>query len=656
MQLPTLPDAGLGVLAMPAGLPAFGDGATGTVATPTPPPPIPAQLPWTDSPTPRLPAPLEPNWEPPPPAPPMPDDLLPEGPTSLAELSGSAMAVQGDDLLPPGATAVEVSPAPEPPEVALAPDPVVADPVVADPVVAEPVVAEPVVVAPFAAEAYPPPPQATVPDVPASVTTEPVIAEPVAPAAFAPPPPPPAPPAPASAVPAPASLEPVIAELSEPAAFTPPPIQPSPAAQVPVITESLSNEPMGSTAPSVAPDPLLPSPPSVAVQEPIAWPTHTPDAEPADSIVESADAPIFPPEDVPAQLSPEASAPGVAATEEFADPTPTDGNPTVETVTVHGSHTHTVESNPTSEPEPSVPDASPFAAPVANMSASVSPTRDGAASPVVDELSDEDLNGNPVEETPLAEVPDAVSTELAPVATEADSTEPPADLAEIIAVDPPEASTTPLAVPADPVTTAEQLALDGHADGFADAQPAVSDPTPLEALPEPEGDRITVYVVGMVKLCYSCGEPTRVISGVLINAPQPGADDGNPNVVRKRRKVNIDQTPKFRYVPFQVVAEILVEVLDADWYDRHEVGPLAIREMTEEYRWSGDIAALSNGCSHCDAMLRDYPIQDAFEEAVGNFREYSRFAFATVVLPLASLPAGIFHSTGESALASGLAQ
>ena len=86
----------------------------------------------------------------------------------------------------------------------------------------------------------------------------------------------------------------------------------------------------------------------------------------------------------------------------------------------------------------------------------------------------------------------------------------------------------------------------------------------------------------MVKRCYSCGESTRVIAGVLINA----AEDADGGTSRKRRKTKVDQSAMFRFLPFQTVVGPLMGTLDAAWYQQHGVGPLAEREMDPEYRWN----------------------------------------------------------------------
>ena len=202
---------------------------------------------------------------------------------------------------------------------------------------------------------------------------------------------------------------------------------------------------------------------------------------------------------------------------------------------------------------------------------------------------------------------------------------------------------------ADPAGRASAPAPDNGSSVAASKAPAPEAP-PLAALPEPVDGRAEVYVVGMLKRCYSCGDRTRVIAGVLVNGPDP-ADDEGQNAVRKRRKVVVDRTPTFRFVPLPSVVEALMEVLDAEWYREHQMGPIEEREMDEEYRWSGDVAGLANGCVHCDAMLRDYPIQDAFEEAIGAHRDYAPFAFATITLPVSALPDDDAPLTGPSSLA-----
>jgi hypothetical protein len=326
---------------------------------------------------------------------------------------------------------------------------------------------------------------------------------------------------------------------------------------------------------------------------------------------------------------------------------------------------------------------SPFAAPRANMSPKVvtGGALDNSGTTVLapvgepDRATDSYLDGGPLGEVAVSDgsldgthqrsaagssdlpdpapvVPPAPAPAPAPVAV-ADPAPvvPPAPAPAPVAFADPAPVVPPAPAPA-PVAVAEPapVAAGGlDVPEVLDPSPPRSNSKPLAALPDPVNGMAPVYVVGMVKRCYSCGEPTRVISGVLINAPDVPDDDTNS--VRKRRKVNVDRTPKFRYVTFQTVVDALIQTLDADWYRRYQVGPIEERQMDEEYQWTGDVSGVSNGCVHCDAMLRDYPIQDAFEEAIGTHREYSSFAFATIELPVSVLPEIYLTSSGESALA-----
>jgi hypothetical protein len=113
----------------------------------------------------------------------------------------------------------------------------------------------------------------------------------------------------------------------------------------------------------------------------------------------------------------------------------------------------------------------------------------------------------------------------------------------------------------------------------------------------------------------------------------------------------VDRSPKFQFIPLSGVVGPLRQELDSDWYRAHQVGPIEERQMDEEYRWSGDVAGVSNGCVHCDAMLRDYPIQDAFQEAIGTHRDYTHFAFATIELPVEALSSLDASEQGEAGLA-----
>ena len=148
------------------------------------------------------------------------------------------------------------------------------------------------------------------------------------------------------------------------------------------------------------------------------------------------------------------------------------------------------------------------------------------------------------------------------------------------------------------------------------------------ARPEPSpGPRVPVAVLGMRKRCYRCGEETTVVCGIGIER----TDDG-----RRRRRRQGDE-PRWRYIPLPFVAVPLAAVLSPDWYRLVGAGAVTYRISAEEAA-GGDPGGWANGCVACDALLRDAPIQDAFEEALGPDRDFSRFVLDTVQFPEADLP------------------
>jgi hypothetical protein len=161
----------------------------------------------------------------------------------------------------------------------------------------------------------------------------------------------------------------------------------------------------------------------------------------------------------------------------------------------------------------------------------------------------------------------------------------------------------------------------------------------LSSLPEPEGGRTQAYIIGMMKRCYNCGDETRVIAGILVNAPAPDVPSESHSTFLRRRKASLARLPKFRFVPLPMVIDALIDRLDADWYETYGVGRLAERERDEGYRWTGGGSGLTNGCFHCDAMLRDTPILDGLEEVIGPHRDYEHAAFATIDLAVDLIPA-----------------
>ena len=205
---------------------------------------------------------------------------------------------------------------------------------------------------------------------------------------------------------------------------------------------------------------------------------------------------------------------------------------------------------------------------------------------------------------------------------------------------------------AEPTTPEAAAPTDAPTDTSTSTSQVASPEAPqLPALPEPVDGGATVYVVGMMKRCYSCGDQTRVVAGVLVNRPDT-ADDEGQNALRKRRKAVLGRVPKFRFIPLPSVVGALMEAVDAEWYREHQMGPIEEREIDEEYRWSGEVGGLANGCVHCDAMLRDDPIQDAFQGVIGAHRDYAPFAFATITLPVSALPGVDVHPNGASSLAA----
>jgi len=318
---------------------------------------------------------------------------------------------------------------------------------------------------------------------------------------------------------------------------------------------------------------------------------------------------------------------------------------------------------------------SPFAPPVANMSAELAAADPATSASGVevaaatDPPSEATVTGTTSLPDPAPEVGSSVLSESARLAATPLGPHPKPHVAE-----PPDttAAAAPAAVPMASVPTSAPAPAPAPAPAAVPmasapapapaaapaAQPvatsAVALSTPgdsaLAALPDPVDGHAQVYVVGMMKRCYSCGGSTRVIAGVLVNA-RDADDDAAQNGGRKRRKVSVDPSTRFRFIPLASVVGPLMAVLDAEWYRQYEVGPIEEREMDEEYRWSGDLAGLSNGCFHCDAMLRDSPIQDGFEEAIGTHRDYAPFAFATVELPVSVIPDFEMPPTGDPTLA-----
>ncbi len=168
-------------------------------------------------------------------------------------------------------------------------------------------------------------------------------------------------------------------------------------------------------------------------------------------------------------------------------------------------------------------------------------------------------------------------------------------------------------------------------------RPAVS------RLPDPVDGVAPVYLVGMAKRCYRCGDQTRVIAGLLCNLPAPAGDDAltppGSEAGTGWRHPAATEAPMFRYVPLSRIASALAAVLDRAWYERHRIAPIKERDRGPAYQWTTDSATVCNGCFHCDAMLRDDPIQQAFEDAIGPERHYDPYVFASVDVPVAVLQA-----------------
>jgi hypothetical protein len=96
----------------------------------------------------------------------------------------------------------------------------------------------------------------------------------------------------------------------------------------------------------------------------------------------------------------------------------------------------------------------------------------------------------------------------------------------------------------------------------------------------------------------------------------------------------------------------LAAILDPDWYERHEVGELKYREFDDQYQVFDGEGGWTNGCFNCDVMLRDAPIQDAFEEAIGAFRVYDRYVLDHTEFPKADLPPDDMPMPGDPAFAA----
>ncbi|MGP8006106.1 MAG: hypothetical protein ACLP2J_03615, partial [Acidimicrobiales bacterium] len=294
------------------------------------------------------------------------------------------------------------------------------------------------------------------------------------------------------------------------------------------------------------------------------------------------------------------------------------------------------------EPEPvAETETEPEPEPVAEPETEPEPVAETEPEPVAETEpeagTDTEEEAGRLESARLAATPIGGAPTTAPRLVES----PPAedDAANLAASPPDEGGQSPLAEVAEPAGGNEPDAVDDVTTSETD-DILGGVPLPITALPDAEGGCAQVYVVGMVKRCYSCGDETRVIAGVLVNAPSPVEEDPSQSqpLHRNRRKASRTRAPKFRFVPLPMVIGPLITRLDDDWYDRFEVGRLAEREMDEEYRFTGEGAGLTNGCRHCDAMLRTNPILDGFEEVIGTHRDYEPFVFAVVDLPVDALP------------------
>ena len=164
-----------------------------------------------------------------------------------------------------------------------------------------------------------------------------------------------------------------------------------------------------------------------------------------------------------------------------------------------------------------------------------------------------------------------------------------------------------------------------------------------------EGERVPVSILGMMKQCYRCGDQTQIITGIFIAS---GTDEEERPKWRRRGSRQDPGPSKGRFVPLPYVVGPLAAILDPDWYERHEVGELKYREFDDQYQVFDGEGGWTNGCFNCDVMLRDAPIQDAFEEAIGAFRVYDRYVLDHTEFPKADLPPDDMPMPGDPAFAA----